>query len=351
MSLLAQDEQLTRKVGAITLLLLAASIGFVVFVLDRLELGARVRIRVYFAHTTGLKPNAPVIVAGRPVGRIESIETVSRGGADPLGGEGGSVAVVALEGDETWKVPTSAQIFVSSRGMLSERYLEVAPPVGEPGPPVTEGLELRGADPPALDSVLRRTWANMAVFKAFAEQVRPEWEAFQRALDALRVQLDLIAADVDALRPLVLTPSIADEARALVEEATTLRTNLGGADGLDQIAATLASARGTVAQLRRTVDQLAPLVARLALEARRVRGHLEAHDPIARGEAVLAQIRKAADKIDPMLVKLDEIRQRIERGEGSLGRLMKDPEFPEDAKELGKILKRKPWKVIARPRD
>jgi hypothetical protein len=28
---------------------------------------------------------------------------------------------------------------------------------------------------------------------------------------------------------------------------------------------------------------------------------------------------------------------------------MNDPEFPEDAKELGKILKRQPWKVINRP--
>jgi phospholipid/cholesterol/gamma-HCH transport system substrate-binding protein len=350
-SLLAQDERLTRKVGAITLLLLAASIAFVVFVLDRLELGAPVRIRVYFAHTTGLKPHAPLIVAGRPVGRIETIETVSRGGNDPLGGEGGSVAIVAIEGDEVWKVPASAQIFVSSRGMLSERYLEVAPPPGEPGPPITEGLELRGADPPALDSVLRRTWANMAVFKAFAEEVRPEWDAFQTALDQLRAQLATLASNVDALRPLVLAPALADEARALVAEARTLRTNLGGTDGLERFAATLASARTTIAQVRRTVDQLAPLFARLALDARRMRGHLEAHDPIARGEAVLAQIRAAIDKVDPMLAKLDEIQKRIERGEGSLGRLMKDPEFPEDAKELGKILKRQPWKVIAKPKD
>ena len=28
---------------------------------------------------------------------------------------------------------------------------------------------------------------------------------------------------------------------------------------------------------------------------------------------------------------------------------MHDPEFPEDAKELGKILKRQPWKLIDHP--
>jgi hypothetical protein len=30
---------------------------------------------------------------------------------------------------------------------------------------------------------------------------------------------------------------------------------------------------------------------------------------------------------------------------------MQDPEFPEGAKDLGKIMKRQPWKIIARPHD
>ena len=34
---------------------------------------------------------------------------------------------------------------------------------------------------------------------------------------------------------------------------------------------------------------------------------------------------------------------------GSLMKLMHDPEFPEDAKELGKIMKRQPWKIINHP--
>ena len=39
MSLLAQDERLTRRVGAVTLVLLAASIVFVIFVYDRIDWG------------------------------------------------------------------------------------------------------------------------------------------------------------------------------------------------------------------------------------------------------------------------------------------------------------------------
>ena len=38
-------------------------------------------------------------------------------------------------------------------------------------------------------------------------------------------------------------------------------------------------------------------------------------------------------------------------GEGSLGRLMADPEFADDAKDLGKIMKRHPWRILERPKD
>jgi hypothetical protein len=62
-------------------------------------------------------------------------------------------------------------------------------------------------------------------------------------------------------------------------------------------------------------------------------------------------VRGALDKVDPLLAMVREIIGRLERGEGSLGRLSRDPEFPEDTKELGKILKRQPWKILGKPED
>ena len=53
-SFLAQDERLTRKVGAITLVLGAAAIAFVVFVYDQLELRERTRLDIFFTQTGGL---------------------------------------------------------------------------------------------------------------------------------------------------------------------------------------------------------------------------------------------------------------------------------------------------------
>lgn len=316
-------------------MLLAATLVFVVFVLDRLELGSPVRVRVRFTHTTGLKPHAPLVVAGRPIGRIETIVPVDDGAA----------AIVAIDGDEAWKVPRNAQIFVSAKGVFSERYLEVAPPPGEPEAAVTDGAELRGADPPALDSTLYRAWGQMAIAKSFADEVQPEWQAFTAQLDALRAQLDALFAEV---APSMSPGAAIAEVRALGEQATQLRAALGDPA---KLSATLTTARATFARLRAALDQLEPRFDRLAAEVRRVRGHLDAHDPIARGQAVLAGVRAALAKIDPLLAQVAEVSRRIELGEGSLGRLMHDPEFPEDAKELGKIIKRQPWKVMSKPKD
>ena len=46
MSLLAQDERLTRRVGAIALVLLVLGIIFFVFVFDQIEWGKQTRIKV-----------------------------------------------------------------------------------------------------------------------------------------------------------------------------------------------------------------------------------------------------------------------------------------------------------------
>ena len=351
MSLLAQDDRLARRVGAVALLVIAASIAFILFFLDHIELGSRTRIRVYFWHSAGLREKAPLVVAGQAIGHIESIETVLHGGTNPLGGEVGSVATVAIDSGEAWKVSRAADIFVSSRGMLSEKYLEVGPPKGDPGPPVSEGAELLAADPPSLDTVLSRTWAQMTTYRLFVEQVRPELELLRGEVDTLRLQLAAVATDVDALRSPIagVAPLIRDAQELIALGASIRERSLGGQVGLDRFSAMITRARATLAEARAMIDLLSPRTALLGTEVARVRGQIEAHDAPAQIDAVLARIRLAIDKVDPLLAKVDDISSRLARGEGSMGRMMKDPEFPEDAKELGKILKRKPWRIIAKP--
>ncbi|MBA2544895.1 MAG: hypothetical protein H0V17_34955, partial [Deltaproteobacteria bacterium] len=56
--LLAQDQKLATRVGAVVLLLLAAAIAFFVFIAGRIEWGERVRVHVLFKHTGELREGA-----------------------------------------------------------------------------------------------------------------------------------------------------------------------------------------------------------------------------------------------------------------------------------------------------
>jgi phospholipid/cholesterol/gamma-HCH transport system substrate-binding protein len=347
---LAQDDRVTRMVGAIALAAIAGAFAFFVFVYDRIELGSPTRIKVYLAHGAGLREKASLVVGGQPIGRIESVENVPHGTTDVLNGGVGIVATVAIDSDEVWKVRADAELFVASRGPLSDKYLEVAPGKrgAEPGPPIREGAELRAADPPSIDNVLQRIWTNTTIARAFLEDVGPELSAMRTQLLALGANLDGITASDPRLAALTL----AVEVRGLFTEAArTYDVGLGGEAGFAHFRATISTARTTLAQARTAIDKLQPLAAQLRGDVSRIAGTVAAQDPSAKLDALLAQARIAIDKLDPLLAKVEEISGRIARGEGSLGRLMKDPEFPEDAKELGKVLKRHPWRIIGKPKD
>jgi ABC-type transporter Mla subunit MlaD len=365
MSLLAQDERLTRRVGAVTLVVLAASIIFFVFIYDQIEWGRQTRIKIYFHATGGLLEGAPFVVAGREVGHVESIAFVQRGTRKLLGDEEGIQVNVAIEYDAAKQIMFGGDVFVTSRGALSGRYLEIGPPP-EPGKRLADGAiapmpgtklpdgtivaepralregdEILGRDPPSLDRVLQRTWDNMTTASRFMAEVRPEMNALTAAVDELRATLEQIAPDVD----------LRGDVSALVDEGRRTYAALGGEAGIDRMRATLDRGESVLAQARTTIDKLRESADKLgaSLDVLRTRIGPRGAEAIDKIEAAIDRVRAAIDKVDPLLAQVEALQLHFARGDGSILKLMNDPEFPEDAKELGKILKRQPWKIISRP--
>ena len=161
MSLLAQDERLTRRVGGVTLVLAAAAALFVVFLADEVELGSYVRVRVYFHHTGGLREGAPLVVAGEDVGRVETIARAPRGASGPLDGDEGVAATVAIPRAWARRIVRGGDVFVASRGPLGARYLELGPaPAGAVATLADDPSPLLGRDPPSLDRAPRARGAT-----------------------------------------------------------------------------------------------------------------------------------------------------------------------------------------------
>ena len=324
---------------------------FFVFVYDRIEWGRHVRIRVYF-HTAGsLHEGGAFVVAGRSVGTIESIALSPRGAPGPLDGEEGVVIAVAINARDAAHFDRAGDVFVASRGALAERYLELGPPDdARAGTMLREGDQLLGKDPPSLDRVLQRTWDNLTALAAFRDEVRPEFEALRKRVTELRAHLDPASATAiahaDTIAPMFV------EVSGLTDQVRTLReTALGGEAGRAHLGEVIDRTRALLAATSADFATLEVNASALRAGVERLRGKLG-----TKGDAAIAAVELAIDrvkediaKVTPLLAEVDALNKALARGDGSLMKLMHDPEFPEDAKELGKIMKRQPWKIIDRP--
>jgi ABC-type transporter Mla subunit MlaD len=362
-SLLAGSERLQTRLGAAVIVAILGAIAFVVFLADRIELTPQLRFEVHFSHAGPLHAGADVVVAGRAIGEVEGIAPVARGAPGPLDGEPGVSARVRIDADSAWMIDAAGEFFVSSRGPLAERYIEIGPqPCARRErtrprectptsvvPPVrlVAGAKVRGVDPASMDRVMQRTWDNLQTTRRFVEDVRPE-------LDQLTANIDQLRATIESVQPV---PGEWDrlflEAGAMIGEARATWELIGGEDGVDDIRATMAAGSAVAALARTRLDQLTARWDGLATELDRMRQRLSTKGGAALTKLALAieRVQRAMAKLEPLRAKVAAIRDRIDRGQGTIGKLAKDPEFPEDAKELGKILKRQPWKIIGHPPD
>ena len=340
--MLATDTQLARRVGAFALGVFGLAFVFFVFVYPRIDWGSHIRVRVYFHTTGGLVEGAPFVVAGRTIGKVESIALVPRGATKLLGEEDGIVLIVAIDSDEAGKLDRGGDVFIASKGALSGKYLELAA-APEPTQAIKEGDELVGADPPSLDRVLQRTWDNMQTLAGFAAAIRPEFEQLRARLRELGDNLGQVPG-VEQFAPLV-----ADASDAIGELQKLRDVSLGGPPGAARIAALLDHGRAAIANARSSLDKLSASAGKLGDGLAGLKGRLgsKGDEAIEKLSLAIDRTRAAIAKIDPLLAQIEALDAELENG--SMMKLGKDPEFPEDAKELGKILKRHPWRVMDHP--
>lgn len=338
--------QLAVGTGVLAALVLA--VVFVLAIWPRLSFGGGDRVEVAFAHVGALKEGAPVIVAGSAIGRIESISPVSLDGlppGHPLAGVGGAIVGVRISASGRRRWAANAEVFISSKGVLSSRYLELGPPPGgaAPGPPIAPGALVRGIDPPLIDRALQRTWDNLMISRRFFDEIGPEARAVKDALVHLADTLEASAPTPGAFGEL------ATHVRATIREAQALGDELDAAGADPAALAALADrAEATLAHVRAQVDVMMAAVDKLAAELDRVRGLADRVAPaaLARIRGVLADADQQLARAQALAANARGLLAILARGEGSLARLSRDPEFPEDAKELGRILKRTPWRII-----
>jgi phospholipid/cholesterol/gamma-HCH transport system substrate-binding protein len=298
--------------------------------------GPAVRFEVEFGHVGALRSGADVQIAGREVGRVESIRLTDRK----------AIVSVALRQRYADWAPANAELFIASKGLIGKRYLAIGPPPGGAAPEgqIADGDRLRGVDPVQVEKVILRSIENTRRFRELLIDIRP-------AATRLGDELTELGRLLDEIEPAPGTyATLGDRTAALVASVGEVRDRLE-ASGLTpaRIGALAARAGALGARLSADLAVLERDLDAVMADVDRLRGAVPASS-LVRLRLALSQARGLGDRIDAIAAKVGAIAAAVERGEGTVGALLNNPEFINDAKKLGKILKRQPWRLLGTDR-
>jgi phospholipid/cholesterol/gamma-HCH transport system substrate-binding protein len=274
----------TARLGAFMLAALVV-VGVFIIKIEQIPIGAaadRQRVKAAFPSVAGLDEKSPVRVAGVRVGIVEKVEL------------DGTRALATLAIERAVTLREGARAEVTSLGILGDKYVELYP--GDPGAPVlAPGSVLPGISPVGFDQVLKTASDVGGDLQAVTSSLRMSLGGAegQRRLDEIIENIRQLSADL----------------RSMV------------AANREEVDATVANFRDFSATLKTELPRLADKIGALADRVDTVVAANEDNfsESLANIKELSASLRTSADN-------LNEITGKINRGEGSIGKLVNDPE-------------------------
>ncbi|MCB9542525.1 MAG: MCE family protein [Myxococcales bacterium] len=341
------DDGIKIKVGALVLVAIALLIGFVAL-LGTFSVGDRITLYVELSDSGGLLAGAPVRIAGVRAGRVDAVEffpdatTARTDGPRPV-----HVRLTAEVDAEMFPaVRQDSEFYVTSQGVLGEKYLEIRP--GSPAAaPLQAAAAVRGRDPARIDLIFARAESILAQIELALSGggqlgVGALVDNITRLSGRANAYLDRHDEALEqATRDLVATGA---DLRAIT---AALRAGIGSGE---EVAATMRDLTAIARILAREAGPLAR-VGRDALQnlqtaSAEVNRLIEIVRPPL--EAVLADLPAITRSGREALRDTAAITAAITAGQGVIGQVIVDDEIYADLKELLRDIKRNPWKLVWR---
>lgn len=217
----------------------------------------------HFDDAAGVVPRTAVEIAGVRVGQVERLEL-----------EGGRARLVLRIEDPSVRIPIDSTVEIRSRGLIGERVVEIVP--GQSSQLASDGDTLtHTVDAPNLDRMM-----------------------------------DRLAA-------------VADDVKAVTH---SLRLVVGGPEGEASLAETLENVRVASADIRKFVEENQDRMASTLGDIQQFSSDLAhiTHDNRQTVGEMLRNFDRASQRMNMALAQLAQTTARINRGEGTLGKLTKD---------------------------
>ena len=350
-----KETAIEVKVGALVLFALGLLVAFVL-VLGDFTVSKGFEFDVEFENAGGLKPGADVAIAGLNVGSVKQLKFV-KNDKNPAMNIVVVRATVSLQRPYAESVREDSQLFITTRGVLGEPYIEIVTERFDK-PAIKPGAVLRGVDPPRIDLIIAQASKLLTVLTNLLDN--PEIAAKELLAQS--------AALVKTLNDILLTnradiDGTIKGVRVSVDEASKLLGALNvGVDGGQEIknivqdvrqatthlSATSRRADRISAKLDGNLDGVLDDVAKTASNSRQLTDSAKRvlTDNEQRLASTLANLDRASSDVAAITADSRVMVGKVKQGEGTVGQLLSDRELYDDMKELLRQIKRKPWKII-----
>ncbi|MEW6097127.1 MAG: MlaD family protein [bacterium] len=273
-------------------------------------------IQVYFDYVSGLDTGAPVRLAGMEVGEVKDLALVDKR------------IKVTLKLKSTAKIRTDSRVTINSLGIVGEKYVEIT--LGTPqGEILKPGTTIQGINPVNVEEMLSRTEA--VVYKsekivAFMDKLlggEESWREFDKIIKNT-------AAFTTTLNELLLENK--DDIGSTIEDLHSISTSLRKIikENCDDFRITTEKLKQSAIQLNKCLANLDNAITGTKKEI----------------TTTFVELSNALDSIQDIL-------QKIENGEGAVGKLLSDKEVADNlanaAKNIEELtidLKKHPWKLM-----
>ncbi len=288
------DRRLSLMVGVFALGCLAVFAAAVLSLTSQRGFWTpRYRLVAHFENVQGLIEGAPVRLAGKDVGTVDSVSF------GPLGGEQPPVRVeLQVDQDVQERIRTDSTATIGTIGLLGDKYIEISMGTGS-AEVLANGAEIRSTTPLDISAVVAKGTVALDRVAELAGNVNGVVEEFASGMGTSR---------------------LTESAEAISEIVREVKTGNGllhaliydpyEGEGVQSISRSLATLEDILVQ-------------------------------VAEGDGILhALIYESPDDQDLVMqaveagARLNSILARVDRGEGTLGLMLNDPTLYEDLKLL-----------------
>ncbi len=249
--MVAERQQEILVGGFVLLGLVAAAIMIAMLGSEEGVFRPRVRLRAVFANSSGLRPGAPVLLAGLNVGSVKGLSLTAEGAAD---GRVRVQVVLDVDRERLENIRADSMATIGSVGLLGDKSIEIT--VGDPSAaPIEPDALLETEEPVSL--------------AAAAEQLEPMLHKLDSILtDVAKLSHELAAPEAPVLRSLESLDSILERIDrgegtighlvASAQTGVSLDETLAEAkEAFADVRAATAELPATMAQVRRAAEDIA----------------------------------------------------------------------------------------------